>query len=144
MSDDFFDLPEPQGQRLVMNPGSGNLQEQALRAAIIGPARVAHGNKRPVVLQPGEPARISNVSTVARHCVYVALFLPLSSEGTLEITVGQEDMQGDNSSIPVRLEPRLGPSAGISFGCVLLPGETLYAQSSQDEDVSLVISEVYF
>jgi hypothetical protein len=130
------------GMRLEMEPGEGNLQLHALFAAIIGPHRIAHGSKRTVRLEADETKRIINIAPAARHCAYIALFLPASANGPLSISVGREDTQGDSAGIPVQLEPRMGATAGVSFGCVLLPGESLYAQSAID--VSFILSEVSF
>lgn len=140
--DDFLRELQAGRGRVAVDPGEGNLQENALRAAIIGPYRIAHGSKRTVNLQPDEPSRIANLAPAARHCAFVALFLPTSQTGPLNLTVGQEDTQGDSAGVPVALEPRVGPMAGISFSCVLLPGETLYGQSPIP--CSLIVSEVYF
>jgi hypothetical protein len=130
------------GMRMQMDPGEGNLQMQALFAAVIGPYRVAHGSKRTVQLESDEPKRIVNVAPAARHCAYVALFLPQSADGPLYITVGKEDTQGDAAGIPVQLESRLATAAGVGFACVLLPGESLYAQSHLN--VTFIVSEVSF
>lgn len=140
--DEFFGEAARRGARLEIDPGEGNLQMQALIASIVGPFRIAHGSKRTIHLEADEPKRIANIAPAARHCAFVALFLPLSTDGPLAITVGKEDSQGDSAGIPVQLEPRMGAGAGVSFGCVLLPGETLYGQSPIN--VSFIVSEVSF
>lgn len=118
-------------------PGEGNLQLAALIASIVGPYRVAHGAKHAVVLEPDEPKRVSSNSPASRHCLFVALYLPMSRTGPLFLTVGQEDTPGDSAGIPVALQPELG-----HFSAVLLPGEQLYAVSPLA--CRFVISEVSF
>ena len=134
-------MPNPFEQmgdgQVVFRPGEGNLQLAALIAAVVGPYRVAHGAKHAVILEADEPRKISSNSPASRHCLFVALFLPLSRSGPLFLTVGQEDTPGDSAGVPVALQPELG-----HFSAVLLPGEQLYAVSPLA--CRFVISEVSF
>jgi len=139
----FGDDPKGYRQpgRLTMDPGEGNLQEQLLRAAIVGPFRVAHGVKKTRNLQPNEPLVLAEVATPARSCVYVAVFLPFSRPGPVKMTVGCEMQQGSSAGIPVLLETKVG-EAGVSFSCVLQPGESLVAQS--EIEAVVIVSMVAF
>lgn len=130
------------GGELRFKPGEGNLQLALLFASIVGPLRIAHGVKRAVRLEKDEAKKVSNNSSASRHVLYVTLYLPISDENKLLLTVGGEDTPGDNSGLPVELAPRIGLEGGVGFSAVLLPGETLYAISPLD--CSFTVSEVSF
>jgi len=134
MPNPFEELAEGQ---VVFRPGAGNLQLPALIAAIVGPYRVAHGAKHSVALEAEESKKIASNSPASQHCLFIALFLPLSRSGPLYLTVGQEDTPGDSAGVPVALLPELG-----RFSAVLLPGEQLYAVSPIA--CRFVISQVSF
>lgn len=123
-------LSGPSGQRpagMVVDPGRGNLMENALRAAQIGPYRVAHGARRVLNLEPDEPKEVAGIHAAGNHAAFIAMFLPSSQTGELPVTVSR-DPGAAESSVPVLLKPLTGINQ--SFSCVLLPGDALYVQSS--------------
>lgn len=127
--------------RIEMTPGAGNLQEAALRAALVGPFRVAHGLKKTYTLEPDESEVIARNSSASRHCLYVAVYLPPTHPGPVPLIVGSEVTPSSSAGVPVVLEPRVG-EAGVSFSAVLLPGEDLSAQSPVP--ATLIVSSVAF
>lgn len=137
---DLHDLADQKG--LKVKPGEGNLQLGAIFAAIAGPYRVAHGIKKAINLTADQTAKVSVMSPASRHCRYVALFLPSNNAGPVTILVGMESQLGSNSGVPVQLLPRVGPSAGVSYSAVLLPGNELFAQSATN--LRIIVAEVDF
>lgn len=130
------------GDQFKIQPGEGNLQIQALIAAVVGPFRLAHSIKKTIALRANIPEKISGISPASRHCRYIAMYLKASNPGPVSIQVGKEPMLGTNSSVSVDLEPRIGPFAGISYSGVLLPGDEIFAQALAD--VAIVVAEVDF
>lgn len=125
-----------------IKPGEGNLQIQALIAAVVGPLRMAHGLKRSLLLPGGETALVTGLAPAARHCRFIAMYLPANNPGPVQVKIGMEQMLGTNSALSATLEPQVGVYAGVSYSGVLLPGDQLYAQA--EADVFVVISETDF
>lgn len=111
----------------IENPGQGNLDVRAYIAAIVGPFRIANGNSKSVILPTDQPVQI--ISNTKQAVAFVSLSLPSTVVGPVPIQVSSGSAMG-MTGLSVALMNTQGAGAGNSFNAVVLPGETLYAQTS--------------
>ena len=119
------------------DPGEGNLDVRAYIAAVVGPLRITQGQVRVLNLPTDVPVSVlQNPKQVA----YVSLSLPAATPGPTVVLVSQSG--GGINSLSVTLTNTQGPMSGVSFAQVLLPGESLYVQTSPGAAALQVISSV--
>jgi hypothetical protein len=129
-----------------LDPGRGNLNIRAYIASVVGPRRVAHGQKIKLDLVTQMPTKIlGNTGVQANQgvCAYVAVALLASDAVVREAMFSSGEMVGANTAIPSVMVNTMGPGAGNSFSAVLLPGDTLYAQAI-GANFSVITSAVWF
>jgi hypothetical protein len=140
---------------LNVDPGEGNLNVRAYLAAIVGPRRVAHGQRFKRNLQVTQPVQVAKNSSRNSEAFFVSAWLP-EADGLppgvgYVVAFSSSETTGDTADVVT-----LGtvPGQAINhYSAVLLPDDQLYASVVARTDgaalaaglvVPLIVSQVAF
>lgn len=112
---------------LIKDPGVGNLNLRAFVASLLGPRRVAHGQRRVVQVPTQQGGLVANNKVTGHEAMYVEVWLPTQrvAAGARIMFASSEDM-GENGVL------RLFTTEEDHYQAVLLPNEQLYARIISD------------
>lgn len=130
------------------DPGEGNLNLRSYFASIVGPRRVAHGQRKVIRVAVGNPVRIfTNRPQV--EVAYVEVWLPQSS--ILALPGGGAYLGFSSSEGLGQSAYQLLLNATQRYAAVLLPSDQVFAEALTDAvggalagPVSVVASTVVF
>jgi hypothetical protein len=131
---------------LIKDPGRGNLNLRALVASLLGPRRVAHGQRRTIRVPNVQAAEIARNAVQGDEVMYVEVWLPpqVLAAGA-RVHFSSSESMGETAVLQL--------FAGIEdkYEAVLLPREQLFAQVLADAagnpagpHTPLVVSTVAF
>jgi hypothetical protein len=123
---------------LNKDPGRGNLNLRAYVAAVLGPRRIAHGNRATKQVPWTESVLLATNQPNGQEAMYVEVWVPQSGdEGPVaEAVVRFSGGEGVGTTGVVEI---LRATHTVRYSCVLLPGEQLYAQALRAIDFTPAI-----
>lgn len=135
---------------LNKDPGEGNLNLRAYIASLVGPRRVAYGQRRVYQVPAAQSVQIiKGVTGRQVEAVYVEAWLPDSVPGPVNFRfASQQDAIGE-TGVLVQLS-NLPAVPQVKYAAVVLPGENLYVQLAVSagfpaaDPTPLVVSRVVF
>ena len=116
----FFDLNQ--------DPGRGNLNLRAYVAAVLGPRRIAHGNRAAKQVPFDGSVLIATNQPGGQEAMYVEVWVPQPPDELLQASALVRFSGGEGVGTTGVVE-NLGTTHTLRYSCVLLPGEQLYAQA---------------
>ena len=136
---------------LIKDPGLGNLNLRAYVATVVGPRRIAHGQRRVHQLQVNQSTELAKNAGRGLEALYVEAWLPRQAVAVgLQMLVSSSEGMGESAEL-VTLGVVGGGAILDRYRAVLLPNEQLYAQPLTDaagqplgDRTPLVVSTVFF
>jgi len=118
---------------LNRDPGRGNLNLRAYVAAVLGPRRLAHGNRATKQVSWTESVLLATNLPSGHEAMYVEVWVPQSEDADPPATALVRFSAGEGVGTTGVVE-LLGTTHTLRYSCVLMPGEQLYAQALSAND----------
>jgi len=124
---------------LNKDPGRGNLNLRAYVAAVLGPRRIAHGNRATKQVPFTDSVLLATNQPNGQEAMYVEVWVPQSEDADPPATALVRFSGGEGVGTTGVVE-LLGTTHTLRYSCVLLPGEQLYAQALSANDFTPAIA----